>query len=253
MPRYSPVGPISILWDLQKHDMLGEYLLVLAHEVNNYKIEYRELVARMRDPFIIVDNGVIEQGEPVSIGELLEAAETVHAEAVVSPDVLRNFPDTMMLAREQVPLIREAGFTPMLIPQGRDMRDLRDCVMWMDDEFKQPYYKNKSYWGIPRWIANDLGTRMELIEYLEIMGTAESGIHLLGMSRNQGDDIMCCKNPNVMGIDSANPLVLGYNGLMIESGHHINRGDYWLATEVNWLMRANVEWMRNAIGDISCF
>ena len=83
------------------------------------------------------------------------------------------------------------------------------------------------------------------------MSCANPQIHLLGMSNNFVDDMACTSMPNVMGIDSANPMVMGYQGISIWDRvgiEHLPRGDYWECVTLNKCMEDNVDWMNDNCG-----
>ncbi len=250
-PKYSPIAPISILRQLFKKKSLDNYLLLLAHDVLEHSHEYEKLVHDMREwddeTFIIMDNGTIERGSPVSVGDLVEAANLVEADCIAAPDVVGDFLATQKLCMEQGSALA-AHFPLMLIPQGATSTEIYDCIDWMDARF--PILNGDTrYWGIPRWFTNTLGTRSTCINYIANY-TGMCKIHLLGMSGSLKDDFECCRMPYVMGIDSANPLVLGYNHVLIsgKAEHHMPRGDYWdECTEVTPLMEYNVEYVHNVL------
>jgi hypothetical protein len=57
-------------------------------------------------------------------------------------------------------------------------------------------------------------------------------IHLLGMSDNYMDDVAVAGQPQVSGMDSANPSILGLMGIKVGgTQHHHHRGEaktwYW--------------------------
>ncbi len=253
MAKYSPVAPINILEQLYVKGLLGGYLLFLAHDVLKNMQQYADLVSDLKmkyedELFIIMDNGVIERGEPVSVGDILEAANLVDANCVVGPDMPGDLAGTkkLMMDRE-VALIRR-DFEMMFIPQGKDIKEVCNCIKWMAEKFSGK--RTPKYWGIPRWIANEIGSRAGPINYINTY-YENSKIHLLGMSHHLMDDIVSTKTRNVIGIDSANPLVMGYNNRRINTvgwPAHMTRGTYWDAcVHLNDMMRYNVEWVHSVI------
>jgi hypothetical protein len=244
--KYSPVAPISVLQGLYDRNILGDYLLLLAHDVIKNPYAYEEMVEVVMPSTIIMDNGVIENGTPVSLDELMEAASIVDADIVVGPDMVGDFVGTKKLMIEQADFILE-NYQLMLIPQGDSYHEICECIRWMDERF---HTVGDMWWGIPRWITNKLGSRSAPITYINNYCRAEgqTNIHLLGMSKNLDDDIMCAKTLSVRGIDSANPLVCGWLGYSIQHGVHHDRGIYWEeCKEVTDLMAQNVEFIRHAI------
>jgi len=195
-----------------------------------------------------MDNGVVENGAPVSLADLLEAASVVEADLVVGPDVIGDFVGTKKLMLEQAHIIKR-DYRLMMIPQGKNLQELLECVDWM-----YSYYPELvRYWGIPRWIANTMDSRQVIINDIN-QHSGIHHIHLLGMSKDLHDDIACTKMHNVMGIDSANPLVMGYNNRRINTPEwpaHMERGTYWDAcVNVNAMMLYNVEWARSVISGL---
>jgi len=251
MAKYSPIAPLPILLQLKERKLLGDYLLLLAHDVCKYPREYEELAFDLGDEAtIIMDNGTIENGSPVSLAMLMEAASIVNANVVVGPDVVGDFQETQKLMIEQADFIRQ-DHELMLIPQGDCLEEICECIRWMDERYQTP---TSQWWGIPRWIANEVGSRSGPINYINnyARGNAPPKIHLLGMSHDLRDDIECSKTLSVTGIDSANPLVLGYNNRRLNAykeAAHIPRGTYWdECIEVNEMMAGNVEWLRDVLG-----
>ncbi len=252
--KYSPVGPIKILEQLQDEGVLGNYLLIMAHEVLEDDIGYSLLLDNMYDPgaeseFIIMDNGVIELGEAMPFGEVLNAAEVALPDCVVMPDVLGEFAATRNLIESQMHLIKGSPFPLMMVPQGPDLSGIVTCIDWLAEEVR-PLWPDKNYWGIPRWIANKCRTRAPVIDYINRLGMDPAPqIHLLGMSDNWEDDLLCTIHANVMGIDSANPIIRGLRGHEMKTlpAIHVPRGDYWETTKINGTVLENIAYVREAI------
>lgn len=254
MPKYSPVAPIQLLEQLYVKGRLGNYLLFLAHDVLENMHSYHDLINDLKmkyedDLFIIMDNGVIERGAPVSIGGILEAANIVDANCIVAPDVVGDLAGTKKLMMDRdVALIRH-DFDMMFVPQGKALSQVYQCIDWMDEKF--PTNGSTRYWGIPRWIANEVGSRVGPILYINTyLDHGTTKIHLLGMSSMLEDDIRCAQMRNVMGIDSANPLVAGHMGMFMGSVHyrHYERGDFWKVEKLPQGAIDNINWVRHAIG-----
>lgn len=248
--RYSPIGPLPVLRQLQELGLLGNYLLLLAHEVLKEPRGYIDLVDAIistpEDPrFIIMDNGVIERGAPVNVGDLLEAANLVEADCVVTPDVIGDASATKKLIMDQGHIVSRA-FPLMRIPQGTCHADVFACIDWLNDRL--PSNGGLSYWGVPRWFTNALTSRSPAIDHInEVCPKAQ--IHLLGMSTNLQDDQRCLLRPNIIGIDSANPIVMGLMNMKMHQGlwTHMDRGNYWDCKQIHSAVVANVEFMHNAL------
>lgn len=252
---YSPIAPIHLLLQLQERNLIKPYLLLLAHDILEHPNAYEDFLHVWRseaaiegtDTFLILDNGVIERGSPVSCEELLTAAEIVQANVVVGPDVVGNFHETKKLMIDQAGTIKHS-YPMMYIPQGNSLSEIRQCIDWYMAKYPEIAVQG-AYWGVPRWIANELGSRGPIVHYI-LSHDPRAQVHLLGMSRFVSDDIACARNPNVMGIDSANPMVMGLNDYSMDIGYaHHERELYWYHAELKELMAYNVQWMHDALSD----
>ncbi len=256
--RYSPIAPLPLLEQLHDNQILGNYLLLLAHDVLEHPRGYIDLIDALEpisphhidhgEQFIIMDNGVIELGHALPVTEVIEAANLIDADCIIIPDVLGDFVGTQKLVVSQSSVLRNSGFPLMKLPQGKNLTELISCADWMRSYLPVPK-GDPDYWGVPRWISNKLGTRASMVYYIG-MRDPDPKIHLLGMSRNLDDDMFCTTMRGVMGVDSANPLVVGYAGLSMTTGHyrHIDRGNLWQITELRDQVVENVEWMHNNVG-----
>ena len=253
--RYSPVGPIQILECLQAEGVLGNYLLLVAHDVLADDMGYSLLLDNMHDPgdadeFIIMDNGVIELGEAMPFGDVLNAAEIALPDCIVMPDILGEFAATRNLVEASMHMIVASPVPLMMVPQGQDLSGVVRCIDWLAEEI-QPLWPDKNYWGIPRWIANKCRTRAPVIDYINRLGMDPAPkIHLLGMFDDWEDDLLCSIMLNVIGIDSANPIVRGLRGQQMATlpPVHVPRGNYWeTETAINGCVLENIAYVREAI------
>ncbi len=260
--RFSPIAPITLLEKMYELEaspgspspILGDYLLLLAHEVLNTPYRYEELITKVRalwgtpeDAFIIMDNSVVELGAAMDIDDVIEAASVVEADCIMCPDVLGEMASTKQLIAEQAGRLLTCNFPLMRVPQGKHHEELVQCVDWIHS-YLPAGEGNPEYWGIPRCITNESGSRGPIVQYINTI-TDKARIHLLGMSYNYFDDCASAMLPNVMGIDSANPLVLGYANCNMKhtKWSHPDRGNYWKYTYLNQLVLTNIEAVRRAI------
>jgi len=139
----------------------------------------------------------------------------------------------------------------MAIPQGRTEEEVIECA----HDIERILGRRADYWGVPRWMANAFGTRSNIVRTLQAMNRSwDHNIHLLGMSHSFDDDIRCLRMEGVIGIDSANPLVLGQrNRDITENYQHISRTDgdwnYWNETKLTEASKRNMVKMRSLCGD----
>ncbi len=257
MARYSPIAPLPLLEQLHKKEILGNYLLLLAHDVLEYPRGYIDLMDHInvmedfypKERFIIMDNSVVELYHPLPVDKVIEAANLVEATCIMTPDALGDFQLTQKLVMEHVSLLRNCDFPLMKVPQGSNAAELVQCVDWLRDYLETPN-GDSDYWGIPRWIANQEGSRIPIIQYINAK-CKDPKINLLGMSAYLSDDLRCTKLPGVMGIDSANPLVLGGAGVELSTTSayvHMHRGNYWQCTHLDAQVIRNVEYIHEHVG-----
>jgi len=217
---------------------------VLDHEAD-YVFLLDELPLATQPPLVIMDNGVIELGKAMPFEHVVAAADIAMADCIVMPDVLGDFQATQQAVKAELSKMDDSDYPIMKVPQGEDPSAIVRCIEWLMDVVP-PKDGQLDYWGIPRWIANKHHTRKPYIEYINRVCQAPQ-IHLLGMSHNFPDDVACAHMDNVMGIDSANPIVCGladrFMGFEFE---HMPRGDYWDKTDVNYNVLRNIKYVRNA-------
>lgn len=255
---YAPVAPIEILEDMKEKDLLGPYHLVLAHEVLKDPSRYQRLfdvvdenhhtirgdATQVRTPFIIVDNGSAELGSSLPAQHLAEVFHLLKANCVVLPDVMGKAEDTVRASMLGADALIKHGVGPfMAVPHGESIPQLHWCTQQLS------LIPSIAYWGIPRIIANTLGTRSVLEHILGMGQPLQPNIHLLGMSTNLKDDINCCFAPRVMGIDSANPIVLGLNNyeLFYDEYEHMTRDVFDEQKALNTTAIRNIERLRRVL------
>lgn len=244
--RYSPIGPIALLQDLHHKDLLGNYLLILAHDVLEYPQQYKELltdVGQRAGTFVILDNSVVELGRPMTSSELKEAYKITSPDCIILPDVLEDGHQTVQASSMHAHQWVLEGMAPfMAVPQGTSVPELMMCAINLAG------LPGVVYWGVPRAIANRFGTRMVMAPILGFDRSKKRDVHMLGMSQHLTDDLMCASLPGVMGIDSANPLVLGQQDILIEEeSPHLPRENFWEEGEATMATVDNIHAVRGAL------
>lgn len=257
MARFAPVVPLSIARMLQEQGALGDYHLLLAHDVLAHPKEYQEIYGG-KGYDIIMDNSLIELGHPLPMVEVLEAAEIVGAQKFVFPDTLGDFRSTYDKVSKaldewyDIPGDFAEVVKPVAVVQGNNYEE---CVRCLEQ------YIN---WGIenisiPRVLVEKLGTRTEIL--MKALERGFSSIHLLGFSDDVLDDITCARLPGVSGIDSAVPVRAGIKEVDIRSlvlkVHGTKdaigpRGDFW-DTKWNDLNRYQVMQVLSNLANIRSF
>jgi hypothetical protein len=204
--KFAPIASPSVIRRFLQTGIQQGYMFLLVHEIKRRPHEYAELiklaVASFHTVKIIVDNGVIETGEPWSVQDIIEVVEGVKCRGanfyIPHRDWLRVSKRTCEAAWHDVPKIVRAGHFPLYIPQG----DTPDEVIQSARKLAQ--FTCPGMWGVPRWMADAFGSRRDIVRRIN---TFHGGnIHLLGFSNNFYDDMACTHLPGVVGIDSAMPV-----------------------------------------------
>lgn len=207
MTGYSPIGPIDMLLKIKGERLLGSYLLLLAHDVVANAEKYMKLVEGFSGT-IIIDNSLIELGHPVDSHTMMAACEIVGASFAVLPDKLLDKEGTIEASTTAAREWHNLGLNvaPMIVAQGRNTRECVECVDAIKKELNEEVLI-----GIPRALVLVEGSRSSLIAAL-VKKNKDTYIHLLGFSCMFVDDITCARHKNVVGIDSATPMRLGWEG-----------------------------------------
>jgi hypothetical protein len=205
MSSFAPIAPVECLLEMKKANMLGGYLLLLAHEVVQNERKYKELLEGFNGT-IIMDNSLIELGKPVSGDIMFRALEVTNANYAVLPDKLFGCAETIEASTTAARQWRYAGVTAdfMIVAQGNNVMERVECVR----EISRKAGINEIFVGIPRAIVKTEGSRIPTVTALRTQLNAN--IHLLGFSANYYDDIVCARLHHIMGIDSATPIRLGW-------------------------------------------
>lgn len=261
---YAPVAPLPLLKDIMHHNLQGSNVMLLAHDVLANEDAYLECFhyggayATLGKTQIILDNSAAELSEPLKPNDLIKAANIVRANYLCMPDYLYDKTLTLRALKEFLDHINNhtSYFTQdtqiLMIPQGQTNLEILECAQAQVELLGGMPIR----WGIPRWIANEFGSREPTIKgLLSPFQFSYGRIHLLGMSKHTDDDIHCCKLPGVIGIDSANPLVLGqqfihlFNSVKQAQNPHPNREDsnYWESTELTDESIVNMVKLRSVI------
>lgn len=242
MAHFAPVAPIHVVNKLA-HYSSGNYHLLLAHDVASKAEEYGKFFNSF-DCTIIMDNSVIELGGAVDLGTVKKAVDAVRCATVVLPDVLLDTKATVEACKAALiewPKVLGPSVKYMYVPQGTTLEAFAYAAEELADA------PGINYWGVPRNLVGEIGTRREAIEIVHALNS-ERKIHMLGFSENLIDDFLCASNPKVYGIDSAVPLRAASLGLKMSYGLKLPpRGDWWDTAEHNKLMEENINCTKKLI------
>lgn len=244
MPRFAPVCPIQILERLGEN--AGRYHLPLAHDVmqSGKSDRFHDFFSKLRihdDTVIIMDNSVIELGESVDVQWLVNACAVACATHIVLPDSLLDGRITVDLAIQAARVVEslQSDLKICVVPQGKTLAEWLWCAEQLNKEV------NVHLWGCPRNFEHRLGSRFVAARLLSIIAPG-TPIHMLGFSDYLHYDMINCRHPNVLGIDSAVPIRMGQMNIDLGLGTPIPpRGDWWESvnddTELNDKVITNIQ------------
>lgn len=251
MAYFAPVCPPQILQALKNYGRLGDYHLLLAHDIVAKEVDYHTIFDRPKhSPMtIILDNSVIELGGAVDLDVIVAAAKVVKPTTTVLPDVLLKSAETVSACQKALDVwtdrFQKEGLEPdfMIVPQGMRMWSWVRCAEAFADD------KRINFWGIPRNLTekSEMKTRRGFASILRAINRHRK-IHLLGFSNNLVDDIQSAHEDGVMGIDSAVPIRAvnqGY-GCNIEAFDNApKRENWWEEAKFDMAMLNNLERVRD--------
>jgi len=255
--QFAPVAPIHILEAFETYKQLGDYHLLLAHDVVKHPDEYRKLFGmRTRQMTVILDNSVVELKEAVSLDMVLEAAAICQPTVIVLPDVYEKQQETIEACDEarktwKYPLDKLLGvgnWTFMYVPQGTNLPNLIYCAQFFSSD------ETIGWWGVPRNAADNIGSRIQVSQLMHMLNPTRK-MHLLGFSNNIMDDMLTASqnlNGMIQGIDSAVPIriaSLGLPVLMVYEQGLPPRGDWWDNPDTKYvaLMSENLKRIRTLL------
>lgn len=202
VPQFAPVAPLPTLRALDDFGALGHYQLLIAPIVLQHEYDYHLFFnEEHHDQFVILDNGVIEQGEALSGFDLYRAAEVCGAHLVVMPDTIDDGATTVEQTARGLEAFRkyDKATDTLGVVQGTTMEECLQCA-------EQLVELGVDWLSVPRGLTRYFGTRVELAQHLV---KYELPIHILGFSENMEDDIRTvAAHPLIRGMDAATPVWL---------------------------------------------
>jgi hypothetical protein len=230
MAQFAPVAPLAIHKALAEKGKLGNYHLLLAHNILDDPVAHTQFWAHRGEAFIIMDNSLIELGRPLDASKVVEAAEMVNAQVVVLPDVLGDSKETLRLIKKDIGKIPR-HFIRLGVVQGTT---IEECLKMTTEMV----HLGVDAISVPRHLTKKLGSRIPLINGIDLMYPSLK-MHLLGFSDDILDDMVAAHMPNVWGIDSAVPIWYGlaYKRIGFYPWYRIagkRPKDYWEQTELTF-------------------
>lgn len=246
MTCFAPVCGIQMYEQMYENDELPNYLLLLAHDVDARSARYNDLFGLVRNPHrvTIMDNSITELGSAIGQDVCIRAAKAAYANVLVLPDVYEDGEATVKAITEAYPQWEEDAdanlgweWSFMAVPQGKTLAEFAYCAEQLANASK---FKNIHWWGIPRNLVKNVGTRREAIKICAMLAPWRA-IHMLGFSDNILDDILCARghghNVPIQGIDSAVPMRCSATASSVPLRFTLGLGEMPKRPE-NWLEQA---------------
>ena len=229
---------------LEEHN---DYHLCLAHLMGNkeYGGFFRDQAERGR--FVMMDNGVVETGEPMPMRELIVIADHFGVKELVLPDALCDRATTLERGHEAItrmvyarPSLRH-HIDLVAVPQGEDEEEWIRCV---NDMLDWPVRTI----GISRFTARFFSSRAEALSCVPELIKSDKSIHLLGCTNDPREiyEVDVSFPGRVRGVDS------GIAAMYTQLGMSMSDGQPKPSVELEFeedtldvdLLMENAEWWR---------
>lgn len=230
MMQFAPVGSVGISARLEAMGLLGDYRLLLAHDVLAAPTRYNSMYGKYWDrdsrkrigepsgPLIIMDNSVVELGKPTLPSVMLTAIQFSYADVAVLADKMLDANATFAMSLNMQKGIKQHGKPDHLkymgVVQGRTVEECIKCAANLST------IDDIGMLGVPKILVRDEAVGSRVVVTARIAKEFGLPIHLLGMSQSPQDDLEASQIPGVLGIDSSLPLRMAYDGLVLS--HNLN-------------------------------
>ena len=197
--KVAHIVPTKFLWTTEDAD----YHMCLGHLIGE-DFEYTTFYKRQAyvGAYVIMDNGVYETGEPLSIEEICRRANMIGASEIILPDYYKDGKKSLETTREAVEYAREHFKGKLMaVPQGENLEEwVHNAILTLALDI--------DVLGVPKWLSGE-GMRARL-RALQILGHLTRGreVHLLGCAENPIESQLIATAgkagdfPEVRGIDS---------------------------------------------------
>ena len=113
---------------IQDFSPLEDFPFLLAQHADRYKGRYPEALIRKA----ILDNGMYELGESVSVEGLAEAAKRLHPQTVIAPDWMGECNRTLEATEALDRLLHGSGIYVGGVVQGKDLEERIFCFQHLE-------------------------------------------------------------------------------------------------------------------------
>lgn len=163
-----------------------DIVMCLTHLVMKYP-EYAEMIKnRPNNCFVMLDNSIIELGESVTLQDILDAAEKVHADEIILRDGYPYAELTRQRIKEDIDYLRKHNLTTkykiMAVLHGQNLEEFKQTFKFVNS------IPEISTLGIPKVLCKWLPSRSRA-ELASIFTQTDKQIHLLGSWFNLQEEI----------------------------------------------------------------
>jgi hypothetical protein len=221
---------------------------------------FRDRGRESEQHFTILDNGVIETGEPQSEA-LLAASEAIQPDCVVVPDAFKDAERTMELFRKFAPELMELAPAIMIVPQGQDLVEWVACAYALMDEATAQGYNVML--GVPKVLDTFEGGRMTAMCWVGSQVNNLNAVHLLGVWNGIEELRFLQYFPGIRGVDTSLPIAHAINDVITRpkavkyslskdmwSVSDFSEGVAWQAQINIAVMRAYLSWKQQSVTDV---
>lgn len=244
-PQFCVITPTAYL---REYAVQSTVHLVLAHIVAENPV-YASFYQEMSDrgDFIIMDNGAFELGQSLNPDKLIELGNKCGANVIVLPDYPNQASNkTIDAAKHWIPIITEAGFKTMFVPQSElgKTEDWINSYVWATNN-QQIDLIGMSILGIPNALPHipKSYARVVMTEILQDRGVFnnEKHHHYLGLNSAPNVELpSLILTGSLDSCDSSNPVWAAINGYQYNP-----TGDSFLPIHKKYLREVdfNYEWV----------
>lgn len=223
------LGVIAPITALGKLSIGTTHLLLTSMVLSDarYRAFYRQRQEKFGD-YLILDNDAHENKASLDLDKLIEAAELMHPDEIVLPDVIRNSIATTKRSTEAYPILKkrfpDAKF--MFVVQGVTEVEWLWCLLWNINTLH-----GINTIGIPRVYADDFGSWINAVKavkhYIPQIHDRHLEIHLLGSPYNidSASEVERHFPGIVRSTDTAKPVHYALEDLKFGSKLQLNPND----------------------------
>lgn len=199
--------------------------MALTHLVESAGSRYNEFFKELPDSdYIILDNSVIELGEPVNLDRLLKAADTINADEIVIPDSYKNKEETIRLMYYYLDRLvnKNVPYKIQVVPHGDNIQEWVKC-------YKEISSVNEvDVIGVPKVTSSLMGGEYGRVSLLKVINMFKGNQikkphHLLGIWNNPSALSTISHLNWIRSVDSAVAYATGVNGIKYDKYNGANR------------------------------